>query len=94
MLLASLVTECQLRILLLVSSSSTKNQASFTKLQWNVSSYNGKRISQGRRITMQCSVSGRMKSSPTDSQEGSTGGWLSRQFHQTVEGHAKLYKSA
>lgn len=28
MLLASLVTECQLRILLLVSSSSTKNQTS------------------------------------------------------------------
>lgn len=66
----------------------------FYKIEWNDSSYHGKRISAGRRIMVKCSVSGRMQSSCTGSQEGSTTGWLSRQFHQTVQGHAKLYKSA
>lgn len=93
MSLASLVTERQLRISLLVSSGSTKNQTSFSKPQWNDGSYHGKGISRGGRIMAKCSVTGRVKSSPTDSQEGSNSRWLSRQFHQTVEGHAKLYKS-
>lgn len=93
MSLASRVAERQLRILLLVSSGSTKNQVSFSKPQWNDGSYHGRRISRGRRIMAKFSVTGRVKSSLTDSQEGSNCRWLSRQFHQTVEGHAKLYKS-